>query len=55
MISLDSCHADISPFTEGVLSRWAKSIGVDTGLFETKEEWELLAAIARLHCEEGRW
>jgi hypothetical protein len=37
-------------FNRELLTRWAKTRGIDTGLFQTDEEWELLDGVAQLHC-----
>lgn len=41
-------------FTREVLSKWADSRGIDTSLFESEEEWELLDSVAELHCANRR-
>lgn len=37
-------------FSRELLTRWARSRGIDTALFEDDAEWELLDGIAALHC-----
>ena len=41
-------------FSREILTKWAATRGIDTSLFETEEEWELLDGVAELHCANGR-
>lgn len=37
-------------FRRDALRAWAKTKGINTDLFQTEEEWELLDSLAELTC-----
>ena len=35
-----------------ILTNWAKTLGIDTSLFEDEAEWGLLEAMAEMHVSQ---